>query len=400
MNKSEEIHTNSSLKPFLLGLSISLLVIISFLFGAMADRVFVIKPLDYLLKRTSQATSDFQPSEKNNSLLGEFINSGESLSVADVAEVASESVVTVSIKTQQRIIDPFSSFGPFGFNFGQESIQEIERDIGSGFVVDEEGLVVTNRHVVSDASATYKVIDKNDQEYEVVDIYRDPLNDLAILKIENANLPSLALGDSDSLRVGEGVIAIGTALGEFRHTVTTGVISGLGRGITAGNGFSEFESLENVIQTDAAINPGNSGGPLINMSGEVIGVNVAVSAAAENVGFALPINVVKASIENFNNTGQFDRPFLGVSYMMISKEAAMFNEVPQGGYIQTVVEGSAADEAGLKPGDIIVDVDGKSLKDESLASIINSKQIGDRVKITFWREDEKREVTVVLKSAQ
>lgn len=400
MNKSEEIHTNSSLKPFLLGLSISLLVIISFLFGAMADRVFVIKPLDYLLKRTSQATSDFQPSEKNNSLLGEFINSGESLSVADVAEVASESVVTVSIKTQQRIIDPFSSFGPFGFNFGQESIQEIERDIGSGFVVDEEGLVVTNRHVVSDASATYKVIDKNDQEYEVVDIYRDPLNDLAILKIENANLPSLALGDSDSLRVGEGVIAIGTALGEFRHTVTTGVISGLGRGITAGNGFSEFESLENVIQTDAAINPGNSGGPLINMSGEVIGVNVAVSAAAENVGFALPINVVKASIENFNNTGQFDRPFLGVSYMMISKEAAMFNEVPQGGYIQTVVEGSAADEAGLRPGDIIVDVDGKSLKDESLASIINSKQIGDRVKITFWREDEKREVTVVLKSAQ
>lgn len=400
MNKSEEIHTNSSLKPFLLGLSISLLVIISFLFGAMADRVFVIKPLDYLLKRTSQVTSDFQPSEKNNSLLGEFINSGESLSVADVAEVASESVVTVSIKTQQRIIDPFSSFGPFGFNFGQESIQEIERDIGSGFVVDEEGLVVTNRHVVSDASATYKVIDKNDQEYEVVDIYRDPLNDLAILKIENANLPSLALGDSDSLRVGEGVIAIGTALGEFRHTVTTGVISGLGRGITAGNGFSEFESLENVIQTDAAINPGNSGGPLINMSGEVIGVNVAVSAAAENVGFALPINVVKASIENFNNTGQFDRPFLGVSYMMISKEAAMFNEVPQGGYIQTVVEGSAADEAGLRPGDIIVDVDGKSLKDESLASIINSKQIGDRVKITFWREDEKREVTVVLKSAQ
>jgi len=400
MNKSEEIHTNSSLKPFLLGLSISLLVIISFLFGAMADRVFVIKPLDYLLKRTSQVTSDFQPSEKNNSLLGEFINSGESLSVADVAEVASESVVTVSIKTQQRIIDPFSSFGPFGFNFGQESIQEIERDIGSGFVVDKEGLVVTNRHVVSDASATYKIIDKNDQEYEVVDIYRDPLNDLAILKIENANLPSLALGDSDSLRVGEGVIAIGTALGEFRHTVTTGVISGLGRGITAGNGFSEFESLENVIQTDAAINPGNSGGPLINMSGEVIGVNVAVSAAAENVGFALPINVVKASIENFNNTGQFDRPFLGVSYMMISKEAAMFNEVPQGGYIQTVVEGSAADEAGLRPGDIIVDVDGKSLKDESLASIINSKQIGDRVKITFWREDEKREVTVVLKSAQ
>ncbi len=400
MNKSEENYTNSSLKPFLLGLSISLLVILSFLTGAVADRLFVIKPLDYLLKRSAQVASEFKPSESNDSLLGQLINSGETLSVADVAEVASESVVTVSIKTQQRIIDPFSSLSPFGFNFGQESIQEIERDIGSGFVVDGEGLVVTNRHVVSDPSAEYKVIDKNDQEYEVVDIYRDPLNDLAILKIDNADLPALALGNSDSIRVGEGVIAIGTALGEFRHTVTTGVISGLGRGITAGNGISEFESLENVIQTDAAINPGNSGGPLISMSGEVIGVNVAVSAAAENIGFALPINVVKASIDNFNNTGQFDRPFLGVSYMMISEEAAMFNEVPQGGYVQSVVEGSAAAEAGLQPGDIIVDVDGKSLKDESLASIINSKQIGDRVKITFWREDEKQEVTVVLKSAQ
>lgn len=396
----KQSETNLSLKPFLFGLSISLLFLVAFFLGGIADRLFVITPLDYIAKRSATMGSEFQVSENNNSLLGQMMQSGEVLSVADVAEVASESVVTVSIKTQQRIFEPFGGLSPFGFNFGQESIQEIEKDIGSGFVVDESGLIVTNRHVVSNPDASYTVIDKNDEEYAVVDIYRDPLNDLAILKVDNSSLPPLALGDSENLRVGEGVIAIGTALGEFRHTVTTGVISGLGRGITAGNGFSDFENLENVIQTDAAINPGNSGGPLIGMNGEVIGVNVAVSASGENIGFALPINVIKESIENFNNTGQFDRPFLGVSYMMISEEAAIVNEVPQGAYVQSVVEGSSADEAGLQPGDIIVSIGGEDLSEESLASIINQKQIGDQVKITYWRDDERREVTIVLKQAE
>lgn len=394
---------NSSLKSFLLGLSLSLFFVLAFFTGAIADRVFVIKPLDYFLSqfqtpRVGSSEMSFQPSQtENNSPLGQLLRTQPAASVADVSEVASQSVVTVSIKTQQRVFDPFSD--PFGFGFGTGRVEEIERDIGTGFVVHESGLIVTNRHVVSDTSAEYRIIDNDEQEYPVTRIYRDPLNDLAILQVEGASLPPLSLGDSDAIRVGEPVIAIGTALGQFRHTVTTGVISGLGRGIIAGSRFSA-EMLDNVIQTDAAINPGNSGGPLLNDRGEVIGVNVAVSQGAENVGFALPINVIKASLDNFNETGQFDRPFLGVSYRMIEREAALFNNVPQGAYILEVQEGSAAAESGLQPGDIVTEIDGQAMSDIPLAQVINSKRVGDRVKIDYWRDGETNSITITLRSSQ
>lgn len=389
------------LRSFLYGLAVSVLILISFFSGAIADRVFVIKPLDYLLKRTGGATSLFEaPSPDNTSKLGQMIRENGNLSVPEVAEVASESVVTVAIQAQQRIFEP-SPGDPFGFfGLGNQRVEQVQQDIGTGFIVDNTGLIVTNKHVVSSAAADgYKVIDKNNQEYKVTQIYRDPGNDLAILKIEGANLSPLALGDSDKLKVGEGVIAIGTALGEFRHTVTTGVISGLGRGITAGDGFSSYETLENVIQTDAAINPGNSGGPLLNMRGEVIGVNVAVSVGAQNVGFALPINVIKASLENFNKTGQFDRPFLGVSYLMISAEQAVRMEVPQGALVRSVMDGSVASEAGISPNDIITSIDGTPLREDELAQIINRKKVGDQMKIEYWRNGEKKEATVTLRTA-
>lgn len=388
----------STLKGFAYGLGVSILILLSFFTGAIADRLFVIKPLDALIKR---AGNTFQlPSSDNSSQLGQMIRENGSLGVPEVAEVASESVVTVSINTQQRIYEPTPG-DPFGFfGMGTQRVEEVEQDIGTGFVVDQSGLIVTNKHVVSNASATYKVIDKSEKEYEVKQIYRDPTNDLAILKIEGANLPILAMGDSDQIRVGEGVIAIGTALGEFRHTVTTGVISGLARGITAGDGFSMTESLENVIQTDAAINPGNSGGPLLDMKGSVIGVNVAVSTGAQNVGFALPINVVKSSIENFNQTGQFDRPFLGVSYVMINAEQAVRMSYPQGALIRQVVEGSVAQEIGLEVGDVITALDGQSLKDNELVTVVNKKKVGDQLKIKFWRNGEEKEVTAILKSSQ
>lgn len=388
----------STIRGFYFGLAVSIIVLLSFFTGAIADRVFVIKPLDYLLHRS--AISPSLQSTTNQSKLGQMIQQNGFLSVPDVAEVASESVVTVSIKTQQQVFEPVPG-DPFGiFGFGTQKTQQIEQDIGTGFVVDQSGLIVTNKHVVSNGAAQYKVIDKNNKEYEVKQIYRDPTNDLAILKIEGADLPPLAMGDSDKIRVGESVIAIGTALGEFRHTVTTGVISGLSRGITAGDGFSQTEDLEGVIQTDAAINPGNSGGPLLNMNGEVIGVNVAVSANAQNVGFALPINSVKASIDNFNQTGQFDRPFLGVSYIMIPAEQAVRMNYPQGALLQQVVDGSTAAEAGLKVGDVITELDGTPLRDTELATIINKKKIGDQMKIKYWRDGETAEVTVTLKKAE
>lgn len=397
-NSSPNVHSVARVKSarelqtkyFLLGLSISVLVIVSFFFGAIADRVFVVKPVDYLLGQKQLI------SPKDTSSLTELVTSGDS--VADISQVASESVVTVAIKTQQTVLDPFTS-GIFGLYFGVPTgeVKEVQQDIGTGFVVSSDGLIVTNKHVVGESDSSYLIIDKNNQEYQVTKIYRDPVNDLAILKVE-ADLPALPLGDSDQIRVGESVIAIGTALGEFRHTVTTGVISGLGRGIQASDTLGTYiENIENVIQTDAAINPGNSGGPLLNSKGQVIGVSVAVSASAENIGFALPINVVKASIDNFNATGQFERAFFGVRYSMISKEAALMNEVPQGAYVLEVVEDSTASQAGIETGDIITKFDGIDITDDvSLAELINQRKIGQKVEIEYYRGKDKETAEVTL----
>lgn len=324
--------------------------------------------------------------------------------VTRVVEESTPSVVTVSIsKTRILNSDPFDFFGGFfGFGFpgqGQTEEQKIEQDIGTGFIISSDGLIVTNKHVVSDVQAKYKVVIGKDEVVEVKNIYRDPVTDLAILKVEKGGLKPVKLGDSDKLKVGQTVIAIGTALGEFRSTVTTGVISGLGRGITAGSPFEGSERLDNVIQTDAAINPGNSGGPLLNSSGEVIGVNVAVSQSGQNIGFALPINLVKESIDNFKTTGEFERPYLGVSYRMISRQAALLNEVPAGAYVQEVLEDGPSDKAGLEEGDIIVEIDGKKLADDkntSLATFINKKKIGDSVKLKVWRDGRDLELTVRL----
>jgi S1-C subfamily serine protease len=397
----DETTSQNTRRGFAIGASISAVVLLSFFAGAWADRVFVVKPIDYFAARSSGAAATNSISNPS-SKLGSLLQAGGNISVADVAEVASESVVTVAIKTRQQVIqDPFQGF--FGFNFNQQApeIKEIQQDIGTGFVVDGSGLIVTNKHVVSDPTAQYKIIDKENKEYEVKNIYRDPSTDMAILKIDGSSLSALQLGDSDKIRVGEGVIAIGTALGEFRHTVTTGVISGLGRGITAFGGRAGTEELENVIQTDAAINPGNSGGPLLNANGEVIGVNVAVSANAQNVGFALPINVIKESVRNFNETGQFDRPFFGVRYRLISREAALANEVPQGAYIQEVIAGSSAENAGIQEGDILTKIDGQQLTETlNLAEIINKKKVGETITITYWRDGESLEKSVTLRAAQ
>ena len=383
------------MKSFLMGLSVSVLVLFSAVGGAVADRVFVIKPLDYLL---GEGIGGFHLPDKGNLVTQKILK--EEGVVIDVADKASVGVVTVAVEREQRVIEPIESpFGFFGFGLDSGKTEIIEQDIGSGFVV-EGGMVVTNKHVVSDTKASYKVIDYNDEEYVVEKIYRDPINDLAILQIASGDkLKVLELGNSDSLKVGQFVIAIGTALGEFRHTVTTGVVSGLGRGIVAGDGFSDFEQLNNVIQTDAAINPGNSGGPLLNSAGQVIGVNVAVSSSGQNIGFALPINVVRESLENFEATGRFSRPMLGVSYRMISKDTAILNEVPEGAYVIDVMTGSSADEAGIKPGDIITEVDGQKVGEikGGLANVINTKKVGDQVSVKLWREGEMREFAVILK---
>ena len=312
----------------------------------------------------------------------------------DVVKKSGPAVVTIGIEKSRQVVDIFSfQFGPNEFSLpgyaGRE--ETIEQDIGSGFIISEDGMILTNKHVVSDAEAKYKIITTEDEVYEVVKIYRDPTNDLAILKVDANGLKTVELGLSSELQVGQFVVAIGTALGEFRNTVTTGVISGLGRGITAGGSFSgSAEKLDNVIQTDAAINPGNSGGPLLNSSGRVIGVNVAVAAQGQNIGFAIPIDTAREVIDNFNETGQFDRPFLGIKYRMISLDLALLNEVPQGAYIRRVIVESAAAAAGIKEADIITHIDDKRLTEDgsALAEIVNKKRVGDQLEIKLWRDGE------------
>ncbi len=323
--------------------------------------------------------------------------------VIDVVKEVGPSVVTIGIRstTGSSPTDPFSLF------FGQQPLPEDDESdgidyIGSGFAIDRDGLIVTNKHVVSESTREYVVVNDQGESFEVERIYRDPLNDIAILQIQGGNLPPVEMGDSSQLQVGQFVIAIGTALGEFRNTVTTGVVSGLGRGITAGSPFQGFvERLDNVIQTDAAVNPGNSGGPLLNSAGQVIGVNTAVAAGGQNIAFTIPINVVKDSLENFNETGQFNRPFIGVAYTMISPQSAEANDVPQGALVQEVVEGSPAQGAGIQEGDIITQIDGERVTDANggLAGAIANKRVGDSITIQYYRNGETGRVQLNLGNA-
>lgn len=311
--------------------------------------------------------------------------------VIDIVEKISPSVVTVGV--EQRII----SFDPFDFFARPQSKQE-EQDIGSGFIVSKDGLIVTNKHVVA-VAGKYKVITHDGKKYDVESIYRDPVNDIAIVKINAKGLKPIEMGDSSKIKVGQLVVAVGTPLGEFRGSVTQGIVSGIGRGITAGSVFEGFaEKLDDVIQTDAAINPGNSGGPLVNSASQVIGVNTAVATGAENIGFALPINIIKESIKNFNKIGQFNRPYLGIAYKMLSRDVAVLNNVPQGAYIQDIIEGSPAEKAGILKGDIIIKIDGKKVeeKDGEVATIIASKKIGNTVTITVWRDEKTVELKATL----
>ncbi len=375
------------IRKFVVGVAGAVVVTAILLGGAAADRVFNIKPLDKLFPREGlpQGVIERQVIKEESTVI-------------DVAEKVSPSVVTITVQTPKRRVLELSPFGGLGF---REQGGD-EQDLATGFIVSPDGLIVTNKHVVSESGVKYKVVTKDDKEFEVTKTYRDPVNDLALLKISASGLPTVVLGDSDKLKVGQFVIAIGTALGEFRHTVTTGVISGLGRGITAGSPFEGFvERLDNVIQTDAAINPGNSGGPLLDSSGQAIGVNVAVAQGAQNIGFAIPINVLKASIDQFQKTGEFSRPFFGVQYQIISKEAALLNEVPEGAYVRDVISGSAADKAGIKVNDIITKFGGEKIEQDKggLAVLVNKHKVGDKVDIEIWRDEKTLTLSATLTEA-
>jgi len=377
-----------SIRKLVIGGAIFLVILAATFGGAIADRIFGFKPLDVLFPRIGGMN------------LNQKVLTEESV-VVDVAERVSPSVVTVSIQTPARRVFEFNPFGGFSSRIQGGQPQ----DIGTGFIVASDGLIVTNKHVVSETGATYKVITKDNKEYPVREISRDPSNDIAILKIDATGLKPVELGDSSNLKVGQFVIAIGTALGEFRHTVTTGVISGLGRGIDAGNPLEGYvERLDDVIQTDAAINPGNSGGPLLNSAGQVIGINVAVASGAQNVGFAIPVNTVKSALDQFKASGgKFSaKAYLGVQYQMVDMQTAVMNKIPQGVFVVDVISGSPADSAGVKLNDIITKIDGQEISDNppsgggGLAEIISKRKPGDKIELEIWRNDETLKLSVTL----
>ncbi len=374
----------NNFKKLLIVLATSLVLLAAIGGGAVADRLFGIRPLDKFFPRSAGR-------------IDQKIVTEESV-VTEVVKRVGPSVVTVSAVAPKRQVIQFSPFG--GISRGIQG--GTSQDIGSGFVVSGDGLIVTNKHVVADTSLTYKVSTADGKTYDAKQISRDPSNDIAIIKIEASGLRPVALGDSSNLQVGQFVIAIGTALGEFRNTVTTGVISGLGRGINAGDNFQGYvERLDNVIQTDAAINPGNSGGPLLNSLGQVIGINVAVASGAQNIAFSIPIDTVKDALNQFKQTGKFPaKAFLGVEYQMLTQQSALLNNVPQGAYVVNIVSGSPADKAGIEDGDIIFKVDGNSLTEtDSLSKIIAGKKVGDTLSLDIWRDGNQASIKVTLSEA-
>jgi len=281
-----------------------------------------------------------------------------------------------------------------------EGLTDLTNNIGTGFIVDDSGIVVTNQHVVSDTTSSYKIVSYLGDEFEVTKILRDDVSDIALLRIDKKDkeLKSLKLGDSDKLLVGQNVIAIGTPLGEYAGSVTSGIISGLNRSVSAGTGWfgTTTKTYEGVIQTDAAINPGNSGGPLINSQGEVIGVNFATTSGVDNISFALPINKVKSRLEEYKTHGKFIRPYLGVSYQMISEyEALYYKDVVPGALVVRIDPVSPAYEAGIRRGDFITEFGGEKTIN-SLGELIQKHKVGEEVEVKVWRAGVEQSFKVKL----
>lgn len=334
--------------------------------------------------------------------------------VQNVSPAVVSIVITKDVPVlEQYFINPFGGGLPFRVEvpqYRQRGTEKKEVGGGSGFIVAADGLVVTNKHVVLDAQADYTVFTNDGKSYLAKVLARDPVQDLAILKIENpeGSFPVVNFGDSDALQIGQTVIAIGNALGEFRNTVSMGVVSGLGRTITASGGYSFVETIEDVIQTDAAINQGNSGGPLLNLAGQVIGMDTATVSGAQSIGFAIPINKVKRSIDQVREGGEITYAFLGVRYLEITPGVQKDRKlevdygalVVQGENKEPAVEaGSPAAKAGLKAGDIILKIDGERItQNNSLGKIIQKYNPGDSVTLTIFEGSEEKTVNLELGS--
>ena len=317
----------------------------------------------------------------------------ESTSIAAIVEKVTPAVVSI-------ISESYSSSSYYYYGGTVQSA-------GTGMIVREDGYIITNKHVI-DGARNIQVVTANGDTYDNVQIVgQDPLNDVAYLKIEDASgLPTINLGDSKTIAVGQPVLAIGNALGAYQNTVTQGIVSGTGRSIEAGDsGGNNVETLNDMIQTDAAINPGNSGGPLVNANGDVIGINTAV-ADANGMGFSIPISAVKGMLNNIIDNGKAERAYFGVTYVPITSEVAKKYDLPvkQGAYIynsssraSAIVAGGPADKAGLKDGDIITKVGNTEVgKAGSISTLIGEYKVGDTVEVTYIRDNKTYTTNVTL----
>lgn len=323
---------------------------------------------------------------------GNAVTTAEEQTIDSVIEKASPSVVSVLTKITVS-----------NYFYGTST----EEGAGSGIIVSGDGIILTNKHVVSDANTVSVVLADGTTYNDVEVVVTDPLNDVAFLKIPDvSDLPVAELGDSSTVRVGQSVIAIGNSLGQYQNTVTRGIISGTGRPVSAQDGTS-VETLDDLLQTDAAINPGNSGGPLLNTSGQVIGINTAIIEGAEGIGFSIPINATKGFLKQVLAGETASRAYLGIRYTTVNAAVAKEFDlsVSTGAYIyasngqQAVVGGSPADKAGIKTGDVITKINDVEVgKGGGVSSLIAEYAPGDTIKITFVRGNDTKTVNVTLSS--
>lgn len=357
--------------------------------------------------------------KNNNTDSPESYNSIISYEQAIISAVksASPSVVSIIISKnlpvyEQQYINPFGDLGP-GFNiqipqYVQKGTKLQEIGSGSGFIVSADGLVLTNKHVVLDSQAEYTVFTNDGQKYSAKVLALDPAQDLAVIKIQSEQtFQPIKLGDSSQIQIGQTAIAIGNALGEFTNTVSVGVVSGLQRTISASDragGFSE--TLQGIIQTDAAINSGNSGGPLLNLKGEVIGINTAMAENAQSIGFAIPINTAKNDINQVIKTNKIVYPFLGVRYVLVDKSAQKKYDmkVDYGALVlkgangePAITAGSPAEASGIKEKDVILEFNGEKISaNNPLSQIITKYNIGDKVSLKILRDGQEQNIEATL----
>lgn len=332
--------------------------------------------------------------------------------IIDIAKKVCPAVITIVISKDLPKVEGFY-FVPYGGQklmmprLNDRKTEKTKVGGGSGFFVSPEGHIVTSCHVVGDTEADYTIILEPDKKYPAKVISRNPINDIAVLKINGKNFPSLELGDSEKIELGQTVIAVGNSLGEFNDTVSTGVISGLSRFITAFSGIGqETAMLRGLIQTDAAINPGNSGGPLVDIEGKVIGINTAVVMGAQNIGFAIPINYAKQDLEEVKKYGKIKRPFLGVKYILLNKEISKRNKLPldYGALIvrenlgeSAIIKGTAAEKAGLKEFDIILECQGEKITEKNpLSHILEKLKIKEEISLKVLRDKKELVLRVQL----